>query len=199
MIQIADDNFTADTNRVMEICRLLKGGPLPLFMMFFARSDDIVRVPELSLHLADAHFLRASVGVETTNPLLSGVIRKEIPFEKHRRAFSLMADAGIFSIASLIIGLPKETAEMRETYVEQVVGLGADAVYFLPFQPLPGTPLGTTGGEPDPAMVAEAVRLTAAFENHPVVRSRMAELAREPTVRGMLARAGIERREAKKR
>jgi len=194
VIQIADDNFTASPDRVIRICRLLKGGPLPLLSLFFTRSDDIVRVPELPRYLAEAHFLRASVGVETTNPALSGIIRKDIPVEKHRKAFALMADAGIFSIASLIIGLPGETAEMRERYVEDVVGLGADAVYFLPFQPLPGTPLGTPDGEPDPGIACEAARLTAEFENHPEVQRRMEVLAGEPTVRGMLARAAVARR-----
>ncbi|MFA5269497.1 MAG: radical SAM protein [Methanoregula sp.] len=194
VIQIADDNFTASPDRVIRICRLLKGGPLPLFSLFFTRSDDIVRAPELPRYLAGAHFLRASVGVETTNPSLTGIIKKDIPVEKHRKAFALMADAGIFSIASLIIGLPGETADMRKQYVEDVVGLGADTVYFLPFQPLPGTPLGTPTGEPDPGIVSEAARLTAEFENHPEVRRRMEVLAGEPTVRGMLARAGIARR-----
>jgi radical SAM superfamily enzyme YgiQ (UPF0313 family) len=163
-------------------------------MMFFARSDDVVRVPDLAGNLAAAHFLRASIGVETTNPALFGVINKEIPVDQHRKAFSLLADAGIFSIASLIIGLPGETAEMREGYVEQVVALGADAVYFLPFQPLPGTPLGTESGNPDPAIVREAARLTSEFERHPVVMKRMEALARQHTVRGMLARAAVERR-----
>jgi anaerobic magnesium-protoporphyrin IX monomethyl ester cyclase len=198
MIQIADDNFTADPWRAIRICELLSGGPLPLFMIFFARSDDLVRVPELSTHLAAAHFLRVSVGVETMDPALGNVTKKKIPFEKHKKAFSLLADAGIFSIASLIIGLPGETAEMREGYVEKVVELGADAVYFLPFLPLPGTPLGTNDGEPDPAMVEEAARLTAAFEDHPVVRTRMEALAQESTVRGMLARASIRRRTSKR-
>jgi anaerobic magnesium-protoporphyrin IX monomethyl ester cyclase len=197
MIQIADDNFTASPDRVIKICRLLQDGPLPLFMIFFARSDDIVRVPELSGHLASANFLRVSVGVETTNPSLLRVIQKEIPFEKHKKAFKLMANAGIFSIASLIIGLPGETTEMREEYVEKVVELGADSVYFLPFQPLPGTPLGTKTGEPDPEIVKEAARLTSEFESHPVVLRRLADLASEPTVRGMLARASIERRSSK--
>lgn len=198
MIQIADDNFTASPERVIEICKRLQGGPLPLFMIFFARSDDIVRVPELAGHLARAHFLRASVGVETVHPSLSEVIKKDIPFEKHKNAFGLMADAGIFSIASLIIGLPGETAEMREDYVERVVGLGADSVYFLPFQPLPGTPLGTLSGEPDPDIVKEAARMTGEFESHPVVARRMADLGKEPTVRGMLARASIDRRSSQR-
>lgn len=198
MIQIADDNFTANPERVIEICRRLQDGPLPLFMMFFARSDDVVRVPELASHLATANFLRASVGVETVHPSLSGVIKKDIPFEKHKKAFRLMADAGIFTIASLIIGLPGETAEMRENYVEQVVELGADSVYFLPFQPLPGTPLGTKTGEPDPDIVKEAARLNGEFERHPIVTRRMVDLGKEPTVRGMLARASVDRRSSQR-
>lgn len=194
IIQIADDNFTADPARAIRICGLLEGGPLPLLMMFFARSDDIARRPELASHLAGARFLRASIGVETTSPLLAEVTGKHIPFAQHKQAFSLLASAGIFTIASLIVGLPGETPEMREDYVDLVVELGADSAYFLPFQPLPGTPLGTPTGDPDPLMVREAAGLTEEFRNHPVTLRRLSELSREPGVRGVLARSSLGKR-----
>ncbi len=58
IIQIADDNFTSNPKRALEICDLLKNEPLPLFFLFSGRSDDLTNNPELIPTLAKANFLR---------------------------------------------------------------------------------------------------------------------------------------------
>ncbi|WP_456474398.1 B12-binding domain-containing radical SAM protein [Candidatus Pyrohabitans sp.] len=194
IIEITDDNFTASPERALRICELLQNEPLPLFFLFSARSDDLLRHPALVPALAKAHFLRATIGVETVAPKLAQSIRKPITFEQHQRAFAALRDAGIYTVASFIVGLPGETEEIRRGCVDAAVELGADAVRFVPFQPLPGTPMERGTGEPEPWCVEAAAKFTREFERHPKVLSRLLDAAEEPTVRGMFARAGLRRR-----
>lgn len=194
IIQIADDNFMANPERVLRICELLQDGPLPLFFLFSSRSDDLIRHPKIISSLAKAHFLRANIGVETVNLGIMQRIRKIITFEQHKKAFALMRDAGIYTVASFIVGLPGEIEDIHQSYVDAAVELGVDAARFLPLQPLPGTPMESGTGEPEPWCVECAVKMTMQFERHPVVLRRLLDAAKEPTVRGTLARASLNRR-----
>jgi len=194
VILIADDNFMASPKRVIRICELIQNQPLPLFFMFSARSDDILRNPELVPLLAKAKFLRATVGVETFDKCLAQQIQKPITFEQHKKAFSAMRNAGIYTVASFIVGLPGETEEIQKNYLNSAVELGADSARFLPFQPLPGTQLGNGLGEPSIFNIELAEKVTNLFERHPLVVRRLLDTAREPNVRGMLARASLSRR-----
>jgi len=191
IIHIVDDNFTVDPKRALHICKLLENGLLPLFFYFSARSDDLLKVPELIPALARAHFLRACIGIETLEPELAHFIGKPVSFEQHQRACTLLQKAGIFTIASFITGLPGETGEMRKRCVDLAVKVGVDVAQFVPFQPLPGTPLEKGSGEPEPWAKGAAAHFTNEFRRHPVVTTRLLETARQLTVRGMLARATL--------
>jgi radical SAM superfamily enzyme YgiQ (UPF0313 family) len=189
-VQIADDNFTANPKRVIEICQLLKGKPLPLFFMYSARTDDLLKIPALIPALAEAHFLRATIGVETLVPQIAKSIGKPISFRRHKRAFDKLRKEGIFTVASFIVGLPGETEEMRERYVEWAVEL-SDSAVFLPFQPFPGTPMASEVNEPEPMCVKRAEELTLQFRRDTLALERLSLAAQESTVRGMLARAAL--------
>ena len=191
IIHIVDDNFTVDPRRVLRICELLEKGPLPLFFYFSARSDDLLNLPELIPALARAHFLRAGIGIETLEPELAHVIGKPISREQHSRAVSTLREAGIYTMASFITGLPGETEDMRNRCVELAVSVGVDAAQFVPFQPLPGTPLEKGSGEPEPWAEEAAAQYTTDFRRHPAVIAQLLEAAPQPTVRGMLARAAL--------
>jgi anaerobic magnesium-protoporphyrin IX monomethyl ester cyclase len=191
IIHIVDDNFTVDPRRVLRICELLEKGPLPLFFYFSARSDDLLNLPELIPALARAHFLRAGIGIETLEPELAHLIGKPISREQHSRAVSGLRKAGIYTMASFITGLPGETEDMRNRCVELAVTVGVDAAQFVPFQPLPGTPLEKGSGEPEPWAEEAAAHYTTDFRRHPAVITRLLEAAPQPTGRGMLARAAL--------
>jgi len=193
IIQISDDNFLASPERALRICDLLVKGSLPLFFIFSARSDDLIDSPELIPSLAKAHFLRANVGVETIEGSLSKRLGKDITFEQHRQAFERMKEAGIYTVASFIVGLPGETEIMRQKYVSAATNL-ADSARFLPFLPLPGTPLGNVKGEPDRFAIEYANRMNGEFDRDPVVLKRLLDAAGTFGVRGMLARASLKRR-----
>lgn len=193
VIQISDDNFTADPKRAKEICTLLKNNPLPLFFIFSARSDDLIKDPELIQALAEANFLRVSIGVETLIPEIARSVGKNISFSQHKQAFNSLRKAGIFSMASYIVGLPGETEEMRKTYIKLAVKL-ADSSTFLPFQPIFGTPMFKGKGEPEDWSKEYSLKLNREFINHPVSKRRLMLAAKKKTVRGMLARVTLQKR-----
>jgi anaerobic magnesium-protoporphyrin IX monomethyl ester cyclase len=194
IIHIADDNFTANPKRALEICDLVQHGSMPLFFYFSSRTDDLLRLPELIPALAKSHFLRTTIGIETLNPELASNIQKPISFNQHHQAIKAMKKTGIYSVASFILGLPGETATMRKQSVELAVKIGVDSAHFVPFQPLPGTPMEKGYGAPEPWCIEAANKATLEFMRNPIVISRLLEAAKKDTVYGMLARASLVKR-----
>jgi anaerobic magnesium-protoporphyrin IX monomethyl ester cyclase len=189
VIEFADDNFTASPPRVLRICEALQGQSLPAFFLVSARADDLVAHLDLIPALAEARMLRVSVGVETLDPEVAAGVGKPIPPEVYREAFGRMRENGIFSVASLIVGLPGETPEGRARAADLAVEAAPDAARFLPFLPVPGSPLRSArpAYHPDPADVRDAVLFTRTFYTHPEVRGRLEKAVKDGDVRGLLA------------
>ena len=197
IIQIADDNFTASTNRVKEICRkLIDEEAYPAYFMFSARGDDLISDHELLPLMAEARFLRASVGIESLDPGVASSIDKIISPETYRNAFERMRELGIFSIASLIVGLPGETPEAIERNFNFLVEAGPDSAHFLPFLPQPGIPLSSQLEtlEVNPVHIEKAFQLSEAYFNHPETQSRLKSLSTKETIQGMFAQATLRKR-----
>lgn len=127
--------------------------------------------------------------------IASGV-GKPIPPETYKEAFRRMRELGIFSIASLIVGLPGEDPAVREQSVELAVEAGPDSAHFLPFVPLPGIPLASGQGssDPDPVDVRDARKFNQVFFQHPTVQARLEATAASDGISGLLARATLENR-----
>ena len=195
IIHFADDNFAANPKRVLEICDRLQQGPLPAFIMISARGDDLIADPRVIPALAAARILRVSVGVETVERELAAQVGKSISGESYREAFARLREHGIFSVASFIIGLPGETAEMRKRSVDLAVQVGPDSVHFLPFLPLPGTPLaeGHSGFDADPVDIRDAYQFSESFFRHSSTKARLTEAAESSGIRGVLARVALAR------
>lgn len=195
IIHFADDNFAASPKRVLQICDLLQRGPLPAFIMISARGDDLIADPRVIPALAAARILRVTVGVETVEWAMATKVGKSISCESYRKAFERMREHGIYSVASFIIGLPGETAEMRRRSVDRAVEVGPDSAHFLPFLPLPGTPLaeGYCGFDADPVDISDACQFTESFFRHSATRARLTKAAESRGIRGVLARAALTR------
>lgn len=194
IILFADDNFTASPRRVLRICELL-GDDGPALFLVAARGDDLVADPALLPAMARAGMRRVHVGVETVDPHTATAAGKPIAPEIYRQAFTRMRELGIFSQASMIVGLPGETPEARASAVKRLVEVGPDSAQFVPFQAIPGVPLaeGRTNWEPDPADVADAAAFTAAFYRHPATRQRLEQAAARNDIRATLAAATLRR------
>jgi anaerobic magnesium-protoporphyrin IX monomethyl ester cyclase len=197
IIHFADDNFTANPKRVLHICeRLRQRGALPAFFMVSARADDLVADPDLLPAMAAARILRVSVGVETLSAATALRVGKFISPDTYHTAFRRMRELGIFSVASLIVGLPGESRAERDRSVELVVQAGPDSAHFVPFLPLPGLPLthGDQSCEPEPEDALDASAFTTAFFHHPHVHARLKLAAQRGGVLGLLARATLQNR-----
>lgn len=194
MIHISDDNFTASTQRIKKICRqLIDEEVLPAYFMFSARADDLVSDPELLPLMAEARMLRITVGIDTLDFDVGQAVRKTVSPEIYREAFERMREVGIFSIASLIVGLPGETPEAREKAVERAVWVGPDSAQFLPYLPLPGLPREErhTGFEPHPDDIRDAAEFTRSYIMTPSIRERLEKMAQSQDIQGQLARGTL--------
>jgi radical SAM superfamily enzyme YgiQ (UPF0313 family) len=195
IIQLTDDNFTASPKRAIKICNELENRNLPLFFVFSARSDDLLSNPELIPSLAKANFLRAAIGVETPDEKISQQIGKGISLEQHKLAFAGLRKAGIYTVASFIVGLPGETEQTRKNYVNIACEL-ADSATFVPFLPLPGIEMDDGSGsvKPQPWSVECAAKLTRQFRQNPTNIKRLLQAAQKPSIRGILAKRSLQKR-----
>jgi radical SAM superfamily enzyme YgiQ (UPF0313 family) len=163
--------------------------------MVSCRADDLIADPELLPAMAEARMLRISVGVETLDPAVAAGVGKPIAPEVYADAFQRMRSLGIFSVASLIVGLPGETPNARQKAASLAIAAGPDAARFVPFLPVPGAPAsqGRAAYEPDLADLRDADRFTRAFFDDPGVRTRLEQASAQGGIRGLLARGAIDR------
>lgn len=195
IIHFADDNFAASPKRVLRICQMLRQRlVLPAFFMASARADDLLSDPDLLPAMAAGRILRVSVGVESLTAATASRVGKSISPDTYQTVFQRMRELGMFSVASLIVGLPGESSLERDRSVELTVQVAPDSAHFVPFEPLPGIPLarGRDGSEARPEDVLDARAFTTAFFQHPEVQARLKAAARRGGIRGFLARGTLE-------
>ena len=135
-INIADDLFTSDKERVKEICEGIKERSLKFVWSAFARVDTVT--PEVFDLMVQAGCDSVSFGVETGNPEMLKRIKKGIKLEQVYSAVKMCQQAGMIAHASFIIGLPGETKDtLRES---DDFAKSTKAIYGYHFlAPFPGT------------------------------------------------------------
>lgn len=191
MILIADDNFAASATRVFELCPQLERGPLPLFFLASARIDDLSADSRILPALASARISRISVGIETVDEECGKKIGKGYGVALCRDTIMAMRRLGMYTVASFIVGLPGETDCREEKMLEAAVDIGADAVTFVPYHPLPQGTERTCAEIRLPSRKDEKIaqQMNLAFHSHPKVIVRRKEALREDSLRGIITRA----------
>ena len=143
-VNLYDDNFTLSRRRVHAICDELRRRRVDIAWKAEARVDG-VDLPMLQAMRA-AGCRVVAYGVESANPDTLALLRKDVKVEKVRRAFALTREAGLRSVAYIILGAPGESAaEVRRTlrFVDEI---RADYVQFSSLVALPNTPLHASHG-----------------------------------------------------
>lgn len=135
-INIADDLFAVDKERVKEICAGIKERGLKFSWSAFARVNTVNQ--EMLEAMVDAGCDSVSFGVETGNPEMLKRIKKGIKLEQVHAAIEMCKEAGMIAHASFMVGLPGETKETLAQTGQLVEGL--DVLYGYHYlAPFPGT------------------------------------------------------------
>jgi radical SAM superfamily enzyme YgiQ (UPF0313 family) len=137
-INIADDLFASDTERVKLICRGIHERGLKLSWSAFARVDTVTQ--EMLDVMAAAGCDSISFGIESGSPEMLKRVRKGITLEQARNAVQMCKNAGMIPHGSFMVGLPGET---RET-LAQTDKFARELDFFFGYHylaPFPGTTL----------------------------------------------------------
>ncbi len=145
-INIADDLFASDTQRVKEICNGIKERNLKFAWSAFARVDTVNQ--EMFDAMATAGCDSISFGVESGNPEMLKRIKKGIKLEQAQLAVKMCKQAGMLAHASFMVGLPGETKETLNQTAAFAQSLDIHFGYHY-LAPFPGTTLCEKVGDYD--------------------------------------------------
>jgi anaerobic magnesium-protoporphyrin IX monomethyl ester cyclase len=140
-IQIVDDNFTADRNRILKICRLIMASKLDLTFCVpnGIRVDTVDE--ELLTEMYNAGFYAVAFGAESGDDTVLKKIMKGITSDQIMRAVKTAKKIGFYVSLFSIIGLPGSTIESEKKTLKLVRDSGADSTTASVCTPYPGSPL----------------------------------------------------------
>lgn len=140
-IHFADDNFTTDIKRAIEICNLLieNNINIPWVPRSGIRVDYINQ--ELFKKMMEAGCYHIPFGIESTSQKVLNICNKGITVEQIKNAIKMAKDFGFEVTGYFMIGLPEQTPEDIRKDIEFVEEMELNFVKFGATIPYPGTPL----------------------------------------------------------
>lgn len=138
-INFYDDNFTLRRSRVVDICEELLRRKVDVEWKCEGRVDGVDL--ELLQLMRRAGCRTVAYGVESANPETLRLLRKDIRVDQAAAAFAATREAGLRSLAYLIVGAPGEDAAGVRRTLRFARDLDADYVQFSSLSVMPGAPL----------------------------------------------------------
>ncbi len=141
-INIYDDLFTANRQRVVELCDKLSRFPLGINFNCAVRvgyTDD-----ELLRMLKSAGCLMVSLGIESADPQMLARHKAGVSLDDVRDTVRRIQKAGLRAKGLFMMGLPGETEESIHHTSDFIISLGLDDMNMAKFTPFPGAPLWLT-------------------------------------------------------
>ena len=138
-IQFYDETFTANRNRVIELCDSMIKEKIKIPWSCFTRVNLVDE--ELLRKMKDAGCYLIFFGLESGVQRLLNLIKKDITLEQQKRAVDLCKKVGIEVWGSFILALPTETIEDAKQTIDWAIKLNLDYVQFPICTPFPGTEL----------------------------------------------------------
>jgi radical SAM superfamily enzyme YgiQ (UPF0313 family) len=134
-----DDAFTVDQQRVAEICEEIRNRKLKIKWDCETRVDMVTK--ELLRNMKEAGCIAVWFGVESGSQQVLDAMRKGFSTTQTVRAFKWAKEAGLMTVANVILGFPGETKETAWETVKFVESLNPNDVGYYIATPYPGTPL----------------------------------------------------------
>lgn len=138
-IDIFDSSFTTIKSRVLDICKKLKERNLDIEWSARSRVDCVNREMLKAMH--EAGCKRIYYGIESGNPKILEIVKKETNLAKIKYTLDLTKKAGIDTFGYFMIGLPGDTEETINQTIKFAKSLNLDYAQFNRTRPLPGTEL----------------------------------------------------------
>ncbi len=141
-INIYDDLFTLNRNRISQLCELLTAKPLGIQFNCAVRvgyTDD-----ELLSILKAAGCLMVSVGIESAEPDLLEVHKPGVYLEQVRDTVQRIQHAGLRVKGLFMMGLPGETEASIQKTSDFAISLRLDDMNMAKFTPFHGAPVWST-------------------------------------------------------
>lgn len=105
----ADDNLTLNRDYILQMCDMIDKEGLSITFEGSTRANLIDE--ELIARLVKSGLIRISFGLETVDPEMRRIMKKEVPLESYTIANRLTNKYGVETLNSVMIGLPGETRE----------------------------------------------------------------------------------------
>ncbi|MDD5116727.1 MAG: radical SAM protein [Candidatus Omnitrophica bacterium] len=140
-INFVDDNFTADKQRVIRLCRGIREKGLQKKASFDCQTRADAVDDELLISLKSSGFRMINYGLETASERLMVLLNKKETVAENIAAVKLTKKYGFGVSGTFIFGLPTETREERWKAYKLAKELDLDYVRFNNPTPYPGTKL----------------------------------------------------------
>ncbi len=137
-VAFVDDNFTANHKRVIEICEGIQTRNLDVTSWLQARTDSIVKHPDMVEAMADSGVRTVFLGVESGDDIVLKNYGKHADVDTARQAVSILKKHNIRPWCSFIIGGLDETKEMILKTIDFAKKLRPGFVQFSILTPYPG-------------------------------------------------------------
>jgi anaerobic magnesium-protoporphyrin IX monomethyl ester cyclase len=135
-----DTVFTADKNRVLELCAQIRERKLKISWM--ARTPINLVDEEILGEMAASGCRMLMYGIESADEgILKNLGRPVITFDQVRDNIRMTGKAGIAAFGFFMLGSPGETEETALRTMRVSRSLGLDFAHFTRFIPIGGTPL----------------------------------------------------------
>jgi anaerobic magnesium-protoporphyrin IX monomethyl ester cyclase len=134
-----DDAFTVDQSRVEKICMEIQNRKLRIKWDCGTRVDMVTK--DLLQKMRKAGCIAVWLGVESGSQRVIDAMGKGFTLEKTKKAFKLAKEAGIMTIASVVLGFPGETRETAWETIRLVEEINPEDIGYYVATPYPGTPM----------------------------------------------------------
>lgn len=133
-----DDLITMNKDRVLELCRLIRQSAIPFRWMANARVNTVDR--DMLVAMKDNGCVRVDFGVETGDPHVRKLMRKNITDKQIIDAHQIARDIGLSTGSFTMVGNIGETKDSARMTVGLLKQIGDDVMVSIAC-PFPGTEL----------------------------------------------------------
>jgi anaerobic magnesium-protoporphyrin IX monomethyl ester cyclase len=138
-INIYDDLFTLDRERIFKLCDILTAQPLGLQFNCAVRVGHADK--DLLQKLKNAGCLMVSLGIESADPAMLERHKAGVTLDKVRDTVAQIKAVGLRAKGLFMMGLPGETEASIQTTSDFIISLGLDDMNMSKFTPFPGAPI----------------------------------------------------------